>query len=1058
MCHVLYSVSLCVSVCAVHNTLLCWLTDDVEALVVGHALSIGTSRSWIVDSGAMSHMCTSRELFNDCNELQKIEKVTVGDGRLLKVVGRGTVGLLMRLPGGKVQRCVLQDVLHVPDLAYNLVSVSKASERGKLTEFDGVDCRFKNSDGKVVAMGTRCGSLYFLDCQSSEEANVVGSNEDLWHKRYGHLGYDGLRRLAAERLVDGFDFNCKKQISFCEACTKGKQHKSPFLVGGGTRAEGMLDLVHTDVCGKLNPRSVGGAEYFVTFVDDKSRFVWVYVLKSKGEVFSKFREWKAMVELCTGEKLKVLRSDNGGEYTSEKFTEYLKAEGIRHELTVPKSPQQNGVAERLNRTLVEMTRSMLAGSNLPQKLWAETLTTAVYLRNRSCTKAVEGMTPFEVLYGKKPDVGHLRVFGCVCYAHIAKDERKKLDVVARRCLLIGYGTEVKGYRLYDPDREKVFFSRDVSFNEVEVGFKESSVEPLRYVELDGSVDVGDLEIGSDAVDEQIDGQVDRQPALRRSERVRCRPDYYTEGVLVAADGVMEPTSYHEAIASPNESKWKEAMEAEMQSLERNDVWELVELPKDRKVVGSKWVFKVKVDSDGCVERYKARLVAQGYTQQKGADYDETFSPVVRMESLRTVVGLAVRNGLSLHQLDVMTAFLNGKLNEVVYMQQPEGFVVEGREHCVCRLKRSIYGLKQSPRCWNSTIDGYLKKLGFLQSVSDPCVYIAAAGELAVVGMYVDDIVVACKSVEKLKEFKRGLCSKFDVKDLGRLHYFLGMKVIQHEVSGDVWIGQSAYICQVLERFGMQDAKSVGTPVDTSTKLVKAVEDDVMFDKGVYQSAVGCLLYLSTGTRPDIAFAVGNVARFSANPTTRHWIGVKRILRYLKGTSDLGLRYSRNGDEDVVGYSDSDWAGDLDDRKSVSGYMFKLCGAPISWRSKKQTSVALSTAEAEYIALAYASQEAIWLRRLMTELRMEQSKPTLIYENNQSAISLAQNVQFHGRMKHIDIRHHFIREKVSDRSIALKYCSSNQMLADLLTKGLSGTVFSRLREMAGIVPIPTSFSE
>lgn len=322
------------------------------------------------------------------------------------------------------------------------------------------------------------------------------------------------------------------------------------------------------------------------------------------------------------------------------------------------------------------------------------------------------------------------------------------------------------------------------------------------------------------------------------------------------------------------------------------------------------------------------------------------------------------------------------------------------------------------------------------------------------GVYVDDIVVAYKSGERLKEFKQGLCKKFDVKDLGRLHYFLGMKVIQDELSDNVWIGQSAYVCKV---FGMQDAKSVVTPVDISAKLVKAVEDDVMFDKGVYQSAVGSLLYLSTGTRPDIAFAVGNVARFSANPTNRHWTGIKRILRYLKGTPDLGLYYSRNSDEDMIGYSDSDWAGDLDDRRSVSGYMFKLCGAPISWRSKKQTSVALSTAEAEYVALSCATQEVVWLRQLMSELRLEQSKPTLIYEDNQSTISLAQNAQFHGRMKHIDIRHHFVREKVNDGTIQLKHCSSNQMLADMLTKGLTGTVFCRLREMAGIVPIPTSFS-
>ena len=305
------------------------------------------------------------------------------------------------------------------------------------------------------------------------------------------------------------------------------------------------------------------------------------MLKSKSEVFSKFREWKAMVERSTGRKLKVLQSDNGGEYTSGEFAQFLKSEGIRHELTVPKSPQQNGVAERLNRTLVEMTRSMLAGSGLPQKLWAETLSTAVYLRNRSPTKAVKKMTPFEAFQGKKPDVGHLRVFGCVCYAHIAKDERKKLAVVARRCVLVGYGSEVKGYRLYDPDRKIVFFSRDVRFNESEVGFKESGVvEPFRCVELEVSSD--EVEVGGDFIegeaevgaDSHVEGEAEvhndphvgsdteggggianqqngTEPVPRRSERARRRHGYYAEGVVIAADGIEEPTSYQQAIASPN---------------------------------------------------------------------------------------------------------------------------------------------------------------------------------------------------------------------------------------------------------------------------------------------------------------------------------------------------------------------------------------------------------------------------------------------------------------------------------------------------------------------------
>ena len=485
------------------------------------------------------------------------------------------------------------------------------------------------------------------------------------------------------------------------------------------------------------------------------------------------------------------------------------------------------------------------------------------------------------------------------------------------------------------------------------------------------------------------------------------------------------------------------------------MWELVELPDGRKPVGSRWVFKVKRNEHGEVERYKARLVAQGFTQVKGADYDETFSPVARLESLRTLVALSVQKGLQLHQVDITTAFLNGILEEEVYMHQPEVFVSKGQEHLVCKLKRSLYGLKQSPRCWNSTLDEFLKQLGFVQSTGDPCIYVQDGGEL-MVGVYVDDIVIGGRGEKRVKDFKLALGEKFDVKDLGRLHFFLGMKIVEDASTGDIWMGQPAYLEKVVEKFGMKEAKSVPTPVDTSTKLMKAESGEEEVDATGYQSAVGSLLYLSAGTRPDITFAVCNVAKFCSKPTRSHWTAVKRILRYLKGTPDHGLLYSHNDQQDCFGYSDSDWAGDLSDRKSMSGYIFMLSGAGVSWRSKKQTSVALSTAEAEYIALSSTVQEAMWLRQLTSELTCS-AEAMVIYEDNQSALSLAKNPQFHGRAKHIDIQHHFVRDQVASGVVELKYCRTEDMVADILTKGLCRINFEKLRKMAGVVPIPRNFT-
>ena len=809
-------------------------------------------------------------------------------------------------------------------------------------------------------------------------------------------------------MVDGFDYDSSKDIDFCESCVEGKIHRFPFPTDGGKQADEPLELIHSDVCGKMSTKSIGGAEYFLTFIDDKTRYVWVYMLTRKDEVFQRFQEWKALVENSSGHKVKVLRTDNGGEYTSNEFESYLKDEGIRHERTVPKTPEQNGVSERMNRTLVEMMRSMLIDSKLPQRFWAEALSTAVYLRNRSPTKAVNGSTPFEAWTGDKPHLKLLRRFGCVAYTHIAKDERHKLDSKARKCILLGSGDSTKGYRLYDFSRKRVIHSRDVIFNEDENGIHQENefenCESRDVVRIDWSTDddqVIEEEQESGTGDtEQSESDVQQEVStLRRSNRERKQPNYYGNWVNIVNRSLQEPTTVKEAIASKDKEKWKVAMEKEMESIQKNEVWDLVKLPEGRKAVGSKWVFKQKLDGDGVVERYKARIVAQGYCQKYGVDYDETFCPVVRFESVRTVIALAVQYGLKLHQMDVSAAFLNGDLKEDVYMTQPESFVIKGKEHLVCKLKRSLYGLKQSPRCWNSVLDSRLKLMGFKQANSDTCIYTAfAEGEMFIIAVYVDDIILAGKSDKKLKEVKDKLAKYFEVKDMGQLHYFLGLKVVQDQDKGTVFIGQPGYIESVLEKFGMQDAKAVKTPVSSGSKLVKATEDEEPADQCVYQSAVGSLLYLSTRTRPDIAFAVSNVATFCSNPAKSHWIAVKRIIRYLKGTTHLGLLYTKNDLKECVGYSDADWGGDFDDHKSTSGFVFNIGGTAVSWRSKKQSCVALSTAEAEYMALASAAQEAIWMRQLITDLTSkERVQSTVIFEDNQSTICM------HGIHSHMVVR-------------------------------------------------------
>ena len=636
----------------------------------------------------------------------------------------------------------------------------------------------------------------------------------------------------------------------------------------------------------------------------------------------------------------------------------------------------------------------------------------------------------------------LRVFGCQAYAHIPKDERHKFDPKAKRCIFLGYGENTKGYRLYDIVKKKVIISRDVVFDETKCGVQEESasintptdpVPDTKYVDLD-----------TDEEEQQDIQEVQDVPNPDQHPRVRRPPDRYGEWVNLTLNQ-KEPTSVSEAMNSKDKEKWLDAMNKEMVSLQKNGVWDLVELPKGRKLVGSKWVFKVKVDADGTIEQHKARLVAQGFSQIYGMDYDETFCPVVRPESVRTVIAFAAKNKMNLHQMDVSTAFLNGVLEEEVYMKPPEGFVKPGEENLVCRLKKSIYGLKQSPRCWNTALDKHLKHIGLKQSSADPCLYIAEGGEKVIIAVYVDDILIATETKHTLQHIKDRITKEFEVKDLGPLSSFLGVKVDQKQ--NEIWIGQPGYATRMLEKFGMIEAKPVSTPVDVSMTL-QTDSEKIPIDKQLYQSAVGSLLYLSNWTRPDIAFAVSNVAKFSSNPTQEHWIAVKRILRYIKGTVNVGINYTMDT-SDIFGYCDADWAGDRNDRKSTSGYVFNLAGGPISWRSKKQTCIALSTAEAEYVALAYAAQEAVWLRKLMSHFEGRQAASITVFDDSQSAIAMTKNPQFHGKTKHIAIKYHFVREEVEKGTINLKYCQTDNMIADILTKGLSKDKHDKLKKMMGL---------
>ncbi|KAH9669584.1 hypothetical protein KPL70_021844 [Citrus sinensis] len=689
---------------------------------------------------------------------------------------------------------------------------------------------------------------------------------------------------------------------------------------------------------------------------------------------------KGRVEKESGYQIKAMRSDRGGEFTSKEFLEFCEANGIRRPLTVPRSPQQNGVAKRKNRTILDMARSMLKSKRLPKEFWAEAVACAVYLSNRSPTRSVWGKTPQEAWSGKKPSITHLRVFGSIAHVHVPDESRAKLD-----------------------DKTPTTYGDS----------------PLSFL------------------NERTE---ERTRSLQDLYEVTERYDNLTLFCLFAD---CEPVNFQEAAL---DEKWRITMDEEIKAIVKNDTWELTTLPKSHKAIGVKWVYKTKRNAKGEIERHKARLVAKGYSQKAGIDYDEVFAPVALLETIRLIISLAAQNKWKIFQMDVKSAFLNGLFEEEVYIEQPLGYVVKGHEDKILRLKKALYGLKQAPRAWNSRIDKYFQEKGFTKCPYEHALYIKEKyGDILIVCLYVDDLIFTESNPSLFEEFKRVMIKEFEMTDIGLMAYYLGIEVKQKEEG--IFISQESYAKEILKKFKMNDCKPISTPVECGVKLSKHDKGEDI-DPTFFKSLVGSLRYL-TCTRPDILYAVGLVSRYMENPKTTHFKAAKRILRYIKGTTNFGLLYSFSKNYKLVGYSDSDWGGNVDDRKSTTGFVFFMGDTAFTWMSKKQPIVTLSTCEAEYVADTSSVCHAIWLRNLLKELSLAQEEPTEICVDNKSAIALSKNLVFHDRSKHIDTRYHFIRECIARKEVQIKYVKSQDQAANIFTKPLKQEDFVRFRSLLGV---------
>ncbi len=1079
-------------------------SNSNTALVISSVNNINVqSNDWVIDSGCSTHFCNDIKLFKNIRNEEST--VTVANNELVNISKVGDVELISNLNNRLV---TLKDVKYSPNFAHNLISVSHMNQNNAIVSFKNGESII-NHNGIVLMKGINKNGLYYLQCHSKYQYDKVLEVNDnnklsqieLIHNRLGHIGNTGMKQLVNKQAVSGVESIKLNELNKCDTCSIGKAHRDAFgNTSSREKASTPLYRLHCDLSSFIHRNE---QKYVSVIIDEYSRLASIKILKYKSETIDHIKNWIDENENKLSVKVKEFHSDGGGEYTSSELKDYFISKGIRNTITCKGTPQHNGIAERYNRTLFNTARCLLQQSKLSLEFSEYAIRTASYLLEFRLSVTDKSKTAYELFYSKKPSISHLRVFGCDSFVHTS--ENSKLEARASRGIFVGYSDyNINGYEILLIEENKLITSRDVMFeeNKFTFGIRMTEIRMNELYQLDynsvvtvpgndnfNSVYQNQDELNyNDEFDDYIPNNnnsintsnivpvsISNEPR-RNPPRARQQPNrlgFHNENdfdpddrATINSNNVMnvnelsinDPLTVQQALKSDNADKWKIAMNEEIEQLIINNTWSLVELPPDRKAVSNKWVFKTKLNSDGTIERFKARLCAKGFTQVQFIDFNDTYAPVMKYKSLRIILALATILNYDIQHLDVQTAFLNATLKEEVYMKQPEYYEVKSKsgKELVCKLNKSIYGLKQASNEWNKEVSNTIISFGFIQCKSDICVYMKYSknSNLIILAIFVDDIIVihSPSDNDEWSDLKNKFMMKYSIKDYKNANFILGMK-IERGVNS-LKISQELQVNKTLKQFQFDSIRFKSTPSETSAKLSEIDSPSSDEEKGKmksipYMSLVGNVLYLSICTRPDISFSVNQVSRFMKNPGEKHWIAGKRILRYLASTSDLGLHYQNDRTDGMIvliGYCDADWAGDIDDRRSTTGYAIKLNGCLINWLSKKQDTVALSSAEAEYIAISDTVKEMKWIKSLLAELKLLSDTIPILYCDNQSAIAISETDKHHNRTKHIDIRHHFIRDYIKNKIIKLKWIESSEQQADILTKSLGKPLFEKLRLM------------
>ncbi|KAJ1039711.1 hypothetical protein NDA10_003376 [Ustilago hordei] len=949
--------------------------------------------TWIIDSGATHHMVNDeRMLLTSTNKVGQIS--TAGDEKLqVKAIGDAS----LRVGEATIQ---LLDVLYVPKLNANLLSVQGLIENGARVIFDEFGTTIKQNDGTQVQFKRDRRQGHFkvrgqarvLELEETRDGvpednqntgkldNAPEGNKDmkhrdsyLWHERFGHPGRDKTRQIRAHYL--GTDEEMEHESKHCNACSQGKQTRARMSQSESERMEAPLELVHVDLMTDFKGHA--NYHYALVAVDDFSSLIYVEPLCTKSAALTALRRWIARMERATDRKLKTLRSDNGGEWCSIAAEDWQTQEGFKWQKSVPGISVQNGRAERAIRSVQEKMRSMLIGRACPRELWPYAITAAAHVMNLtpSATKTI----PHEAFYGTTAHklAQQLRVFGCLAWVHVQqKDQQGKHGARAKPAIMIGYDDEHKAWKFCNPDQPaSIQWSNSATFHE-DKGWSDRQQEAVRPMVT--------VEVEEEGV----------TPAIVEEE---TRSETAVEDLLPAVDSTvgaantailnLDPT-LGEAMNGEDAQLWKEAIRKELEGLEAMGTWEVVHQPPGVPLVDSKVVLRLKLDADGVPVKHKARLVARGFTQREGIDYQETFSPVAPLGAIRAILALAVQNNWEVHALDITMAYLNSTLKEAIYMKPPEGSgVAPGK---VYKVVKGLYGLKQSGREWNQEFDRSLRRMGFFQVECAPCIYTKGQGEdMAIVVIYVDDTLVIAPRLETVLKVKKQIGQRWKMEDSGEVSHFLGIKISRDRAMRTMTIGQSGYIDQVLAKHLDKRTKPTMVPMQSipeGTLVASAAQQKE------YPVIVGKLLWVANSTRPDLSLTVWV---FSLGTCVNHR---RSIIRQHKGSYATSKAQGR-----------LDWFIGQVSRKS-------------HW---------LHTAMQTGQAMPPYREEA------------HRGTPT-VYSDNTGCIQVSKDPAQHWKLKHIDTKYHFVRNNVQEGRVQIKYVDTTRNLADVLTKPIGRQAMQQAR--------------